>query len=716
MREFDLDGTHYKYYEFKEIKKNKKLLPEFKKSPASKYIDIGAAFDIETTSYYSVKHDGNRASMYHWQLALDDMVICGRKWSEFQLLIKYLNTKCNKAKGKLLLLVQNLSFEFSFIKGLFDWKYNKRRKRYEIFAKDERTILYAVTKNIEFRDTLALTQIGLDKYKDQFNLDVGKLKGDLDYDVKRFTSEDKKSKPTPMTDKEIAYCINDVLVLTDFYHKFLKTQFLDKGKSIPLTSTGIPRAEVKEEFMKMSKEEQKKMRKELLNAMPNYDVYNLWRRYLFRGGFTHANIVACNELVETEFDGYDAKSMHPSQCFHHNFSYKYVRRNPRLFFQILEECQTEEYGFFGVFTFYNIQSRTTHSLESKNKLIEYSPDAIFDNGRLAKAHKITVMLNQIDWKNYELMYLYDSYEVHYVYQSYMKPLPDYLLKTMAHYFWIKENCGDDKVLRNLIKKKLNGCFGMCATGLVETDLIFNPETLELEPSGTKRTYEELIQNLILLPQFAIEIAAYSRAQLCDAIINGGGINCIYYDTDSVKVNHPEKYAPYFEKKNAEIIALNKKINTYGYDSEPFLYLGCWEKEIEGGTKYKVLGAKRYLIEYPKKDKETGEIKPYIQCTVAGMVKGSLEAYCEDKGLDIWEEFRDDLILSPKYSKKKTTVYWDEPFEDDVIDCMGNSFHIEEKSCCSIIAIPFHMSMDDYFINLIRLRKEEREREVYKNVL
>ena len=99
-----------------------------------------------------------------------------------------------------------------------------------------------------------------------------------------------------------------------------------------------------------------------------------------------------------------------------------------------------------------------------------------------------------------------------------------------------------------------------------------------------------------------------------------------------------------------------------------------------------------------------------------MVKGSLEAYCEANNLDIWKEFRDDLILTPEYSKKKTTVYWDEPFEDDVIDCNGNSFHIKESSCCSIIAIPFHMSMDDYFINLIRLRKEEREREVYKNVL
>lgn len=701
MNSFDLDGVHYEYYDISEILSDASILPVFHKYRKSGYVDIGCAFDIETTSYYSEKHDSNLASMYNWQMALDNLVIMGSHWEDFKKLIEILDKKCKKAKAKLMILDQNLSFEFSFIKGILPWKINKKTGKCEIFAKDERTVLYAKTGHIEFRDTLALTGIGLDKYQKNFNLDVGKLKGDLDYSVMRFTSG---SGTTPMTDREKAYCINDVFVLTDFYHKFLKPQFLDQDKPIPLTSTGIPRSEVKDAFKEMSKEDQRKMRNEIRNAMPNRDVYNLWRRFLFRGGFTHANVIACNELVEKPFKSYDAKSMHPSQCFHHNFSYKYVRRNPERFLDILEDSRDEQYGFFGLFIFYNIQSASFHSLESKNKLVEYSDDAIFDNGRLCRAKKITVMLNQIDFKNYELMYKFDSYEVVYIYQSYMKPLPDYLLKTMAHYFWLKENCGDDVVLRNLTKRKLNGCFGMCATGLTEIDLEFDPITQEFQPSKELKTYDELVKNLILLPQWAIEIAAYSRAQLCDAIMNGGGVDSIYYDTDSNKVNHPELHSKYYDDFNEKMIAFNRTINTFGYDKKPFEKLGCWELEYVG-TRYKVLGAKRYLVEHDGQ----------IQCTVAGMVKGTLEHYCEENNLNIWDEFSDDLYLSPEYSKKKTTVYHDEPFEDDVIDCNGVEHHISEKSCVAIISIPFHMSVESYFLNLITLRKQERERDVYKGV-
>ena len=695
---FTLDGVTYSYYPYSENKSNiDTLIPPFEAYRKSGYIDIGASFDIETTSYFSSKLEANRATMYHWQFALNKTVITGRTWDEFVEFAKILDKKAKKAKAKLLILDQNLGFEFTFIKGLFKWKKDKKGHPM-IFAKDIRTVLYCVTGNLEFRDTLALTNMGLDKYKKNFNLDVGKLKGDLDYELIRHSG-------TPLTDRELAYCINDVLVLTDFYYKFLRPEFLEKNKIIPLTSTGIVRSEVKDAFNEMSKEDQKKMRYEIRKAMPNREIYLLWRTFLFRGGLTHANILACNELMDKDFVSFDGKSMHPSQMLHHNFSWRYIRRNPDAFPEILESTNNEKHGFFGLFTFYGIRSKTYHSLESKNKLVEYSRDAIFDNGRLCRAAKITVMLNQIDYQNYLKMYRWSSMELHYIYQSDMKPLPEYLLKTVCHYFWLKENCRDDVVLYNLTKRKLNGCFGMCSTGLCETDLDYDEETQTFHPSKLTRTYDELTRFLILLPQWAIEIAAYSRAQLIDAILNGGGVDSIYYDTDSNKVNHPEKHMKYYEDFNVKMREINRNLNTYGYDKAPFESIGCWCEEYRG-LRYKVLGAKRYLVEHD------GE----IQCTVAGMVKGTLEDYCEDKNLNIWDEFSNNLHLSPEYSKKKTTVYWDEPFEDDITDYLGNKAHISEKSCVSIISIPFHMSMDAYFLELIKQKKEEREREVYKGVL
>ena len=64
---FEHDGNTYTHYPFTEIEKDiDSYLPVFVKHPESHYIDIGCAFDIETTSYYSSKYEANRACMYHW--------------------------------------------------------------------------------------------------------------------------------------------------------------------------------------------------------------------------------------------------------------------------------------------------------------------------------------------------------------------------------------------------------------------------------------------------------------------------------------------------------------------------------------------------------------------------------------------------------------------------------------------------------------------------
>ena len=98
-----------------------------------------------------------------------------------------------------------------------------------------------------------------------------------------------------------------------------------------------------------------------------------------------------------------------------------------------------------------------------------------------------------------------------------------------------------------------------------------------------------------------------------------------------------------------------------------------------------------------------------------MVKGSLEAYCEKNGLDIWEEFADNLKLPAGDSWKKTTVYYDKAFEDTLTDYKGQTEKIEEGSCVAIIDIPFTMSLEEEFINRIEALRSERERMIHKGV-
>lgn len=663
----------------------------------SGYVSTAMSFDIETTSFYSKKYDAEVANMYVWQLGIDKNTIIGRTWDEF-IRILDLIADVIEEKTTILCWIQNFSFEWQFIKARLKWNISKNGYA-DLFAKTDRNILYAKYRTIEFRDSMALTAMGLAKYQKNYNLPIGKLDGDLDYSLYRHSK-------TKLTNKEISYCINDVQTLNCWHNNYIVPHYLELNIRIPLTSTGIVRQEIKDEFNKMAKEERKRMQSKIRNAQPTEQVYLLFRNYLFRGGLTHANTVRCNELIDDYVASYDLKSAHPSQMLFEKFPYKFNRRNVNKFEEVLKESRDNEYAFFGIFTFHNIRCSGWHSLESKNKLIEYSPDATFDNGRLTYASKIKVSLTEIDWFNYEDLYKWDSFEVSCLYQAKKEPLPDYVRKVVCKYFIYKEDPNIDGFTRNLTKRKLNGCFGMAATSLPSRSVIYDRFTNQLITGGQPKSYEELTRFLIMLPQWAVWIAAYTRRCIVESI-NACGIDSIYYDTDSQKVSNYKKYDSWFNEFNARQRKKAEAMEVYGYDRNIFLKLGSFEREyIVEPKKLKVLGAKRYLVEHDGK----------LQCTVAGMVKGTLENYCEKEGLNIWDEFTDNLTLSTEYSKKQTTVYRDEAFTDILTDYTGVPMEVSELSCVAIINIPFTISVEEEFLNRIEALRLERERMIYKGVL
>ena len=60
----------------------------------------------------------------------------------------------------------------------------------------------------------SVTAMGLAKYQKNYNLPIGKLAGDLDYSLYRH-------RYTPLTKKELAYCINDVQVLNAWHKSYI---------------------------------------------------------------------------------------------------------------------------------------------------------------------------------------------------------------------------------------------------------------------------------------------------------------------------------------------------------------------------------------------------------------------------------------------------------------------------------------------------------------
>ena len=689
-------GIKYEYIPYSEFRRER--LPVVEVSKREKYLKIGAAFDIETTSYHSKKYDEDLATMYVWQFGLGDLTIIGRYWYEFQEFIEILSEWAGSLGGKLLVLDHNFSFEFAFIKGLFQWNINEKTLYPEIFAKSPRDILYAKYKNIEFRDTLALTDMGLSRLQKNYGLSVGKLNGDLDYSVMRHSESE-------LTPEELSYCINDTRVLVDFFDKYLLKNYIEEGIKIPLTSTGEVRIDIKNNFFEMTKEEKKKMRNALKNAQPSKEMYLIFRSWLFRGGLVHANIEACNYLIDTDdCVSMDLKSAHPTHLLLDSFPWKFYRRNINKWKEVLKESRKGTIAFFGVFEFYNIRVSTCHTLESKNKIIECAPDAVFENGRLVKSSFIKVALTELDYENYEDLMCWDKIKVCCIYEAEKKPLPDYLRKTVLKYFIKKESLERDTPDYNSAKRRLNSTFGCCATSLPERELVYNFEEKDFEPSEVCKDYTDLIKGLYLLPQWAIWIAAGTRRDIVRSI-KACGSDSYYYDTDSNKVNNYSEHKEWFDNFNKERMEAVSKMNTYDFDKSVFSKLGTFQKEYSI-EKLKVLGAKRYIAQHD------GE----VQVTVAGMTRGSLENYCKCNNLDIWEEFQDSLTLPEEWSMKNTSVYCDCSFDDELTDYEGKTLKIHEESSCSIIPIPFTMNVEQAFLERIKERMEERQIAVYQGVL
>lgn len=196
-----------------------------------KWYDVPCAFDIETTSFY--RHVGKSvekcATMYEWTLGINGLVMIGRTWEEFLAVINQLQQILDlNITKRLVIYVQNLEFEFQFMRKWFSW--------YKVFCSDARKPIYAITdQGIEFRCSYILTGYSLETLSDDDSIaqyNVKKKVGDLDYSLIRHSK-------TPLSDLEIGYCIYDVVVVMVYI--FEKIIYDGSIVKIPLTKTGYVR-------------------------------------------------------------------------------------------------------------------------------------------------------------------------------------------------------------------------------------------------------------------------------------------------------------------------------------------------------------------------------------------------------------------------------------------------------------------------------------------
>lgn len=186
-------------------------------------------------------------------LELKMMYIIGRTWSDFKEFLQILDEYLPEKKY---VFVHNLSFEFQFLKGEFNFK--------NVFARKAHKVIKAEFEdfNIELRCSYFLSNVALKELPKIFDLKVEKLVGDLDYDLLR-TSE------TKLSEQELKYCENDVLVVYFYIKRELETY--NTIVNLPLTSTGHVRKELKEQI-----KDDKNYRKQAVPAInTNPHIFNL---------------------------------------------------------------------------------------------------------------------------------------------------------------------------------------------------------------------------------------------------------------------------------------------------------------------------------------------------------------------------------------------------------------------------------------------------------
>lgn len=650
-------------------------------------VEVFGGFDIETTNTYQVEKDypGWHAYAYHMQVSLytqrDQYIYLFREWDLvtwfFDQIAEHFKLE---EKRHLLLWIANFSFEFQFLRKRLRWDSGE----WDFFAKEAREPLKATYRGIEFRECLSITRGSLAQLAKDY-CKTQKLVGDLDYSIPR-------NSKTPLTPQEEAYCINDVAILAEFSQYMFNTYIRD-DHHIPMTATSIIMCEFKEEYKNLCKARDKKLHlypgmsdleytDYIRRMFPTQEEYSLYMKYLFRGGYVHANAVfAGADPVPVRMR--DITSHYPARM---NLSYcprtpfKRCAWDPSL---IKTKCCI----IHAVFT--DIRATTSHSIESKNKLLSYFC-VRFDNGRVFSGKQIEVLLTELDFQIYQLFYTWKDLKILDFYTAERGKFPPFVLKVLNRKYKEKnrlKRAGLGKSQKYAITKAgVNTCYGALVKRIRLIRHIYDTKANDWTEDPVQVNFEEEKAKQLLCPYHGIWVTAAARFELLSVLyrLTRAGVIVYYMDTDSDKYQPSHKAEKIFEHYNNTIKRHRIK---RGLRDPEFYDLGEFaieEKNKDGSPKtvlFKSLGAKRYLY----------AVDDEIIATVAGMPKMSIKALGNTQE-DIFNAFSIcGFALTPEESNKLTTRYI-----DDYSNAMIDGVLMEEESSVALYQIPFKITVKDEY--------------------
>ena len=676
-----------------------------------KYYNIECAFDIETTSQL---YNGEKcAYMYIWMFGIGETVYYGRTWEQFgefmQMLINQLELNLY---NRLIIYIHNLGYEFQFMRKFFDWV--------NVFSTEERKPIKAVIKQgVEFRDSYILSGYSLDNLaKNLTKHKIKKLVGDLDYSLIR-------NSKTVLTDEELAYCKNDILIILYYINEQIEL-YDNNITKIPLTNTGRVRKFVKEKCYYTNKNHNKSSKgkynryRELMKELTlTLDEYMMLKR-CFMGGFTHASLKYVGKTLE-DVTSIDFTSSYPSVML----AEKYPMSRPikvDLRKENFEELvKNDDVGLMFDIKIKGLHSKLTYeSYLSESKCFKQT-NAVVNNGRIYQADEIITTITDIDYRIIKQCYSWESIEIANCYKFYMQYLPKPILESILELYQNKTTLKDVEgyeVEYLLSKGMLNSVYGMTVTDIVRELIEYVEEWNIVKPSNDEianqiETYNNSRNRFLYYP-WGVWVTAYARLNLWSGILNIGE-DYVYSDTDSIKLLNYEKHIPYIEWYNKNLIEKLKKMCNFRKIDFNLMkpktkegiekMMGVWDYDGHY-THFKTLGAKRYLVRY-----DDGN----MALTVAGLSKKNgleyMKKVCNNDYKKVFNMFDDELYIPSEETGKNTHTYIDEEMKIQSIDYQGNVEDIYIPSSIHLGKCEFTLSISKQYTKFL---KDFREGYLFKN--
>lgn len=663
-----------------------------------KYDNTIYTFDIETTSYIildskqynSLKYDSlsedeqarceKKSCLYLWQFGINENVYYGRTYEELKIFLEILEFYVPEKKY---IFVHNLSFEFQFLRNIFEFE--------TVFARKSRKPMKCILQdfNIELRCSLFLSNCSLEKLTENYNLPVKKLTGKLNYNKIRHSK-------TKLTKEEIEYAKYDCLVLYHYIKKEIETYI--NIKDIPLTSTG----KVRKELQELTRTDYKYKNNVRKSVNVDGNIYNLLIN-AFAGGYTHSNRAYTNEVIKNVVSK-DIASSYPFVMVTQKFpSTKFKKISVKKF-----ENLNKKFAYLIRVRFKNISCNFYNTFISYSKCKKIVKGR-YDNGRVISAEELEIVLTDVDLRFIFNTHTFGSYEFLEVYYSFYDYLPKKLIEFILEKYVLKtelKGIEEKKDFYAITKAMFNSIYGMCVTNNIKDDVIFSKnEWYEEELTDEKilQLLEKEEKRGFLSFSYGVWVTAYARNNLLENIVKYDEY-LIYADTDSLKLlaNYDKTILENYNNnvlKQIEKVCNDLKLDKNKYcpkDKYGKIHtIGFFEDDGEY-KEFITQGAKKYAYK---------DFENKIHITVAGVPKSG------SKGLKKLKDFKDDFVFEYKYTGKNTLFYCEEMEEFLLTDYTGKKLNVKDKYGIALLPTTYRLSKSVEYSEL--LSDESSKRAIFK---